>query len=59
LEWSYFSHYQMVVRQKLKDLFLNEWYSRINESSNTSFYKFFKKSLGIEPYLSYSQCNDF
>lgn len=42
---------QLTVKQKLKDLFLNDWYSKVENSSNSTFYRVFKKSFGIESYL--------
>ena len=42
---------QLTVKQKLKDLFINDWYSKIESSTNSAFYKVFKKSFGIESYL--------
>ena len=45
---------KLAIKRKLSDLFLNEWYSLVNYSSNSSFYKVFKQSFGIEDYLSYT-----
>lgn len=47
-----FNWLKLAVKQKLKDLFLNEWYSKIDNSSNSMFYRVFKKTFGIEPYLA-------
>lgn len=43
---------KMSVKQKLQDLFLNNWYHLVENSSNSTFYRVFKKSFGIESYLS-------
>lgn len=43
---------KLAVRQKLKDLFLNNWYTLIENASNSTFYKLFKRSFGFESYLS-------
>ena len=40
------------VRQKLKDLFLQQWYSTIEESPTCSNYKLFKSTFCFEEYLS-------
>ena len=39
------------VKQKLKDLFLLEWYSLVENSNKSKVYKIFKKSFGFENYL--------
>ena len=38
------------VRQKLKDIFLNDWYSSVENSSNSTFYRIFK-TFELEKYL--------
>lgn len=43
---------KIVVKQKLKDLFLNEWYTKVENSSNSMFYRVFKRTFGTERYLS-------
>ena len=42
---------KLTVKRKLKDLFLTKWYSQINNSSKSQFYKYFKTSFGYENYL--------
>ena len=39
------------VKQKLKDLFINEWFSLVETSSNATFYRIFKTKFGFEPYI--------
>ena len=39
------------IKHKLTDLFLNEWYSSVDNSSKCSDYKLFKQSFGFEKYL--------
>ena len=39
------------VKQKLKDLFLQQWYSSIEQSNACSNYKLFKSTFGLEEYL--------
>ena len=48
---------KLTVRQKLKDLFINNWYSSVENSSNGTFYRLIKKSFGYEQYLSNTQNN--
>lgn len=43
---------RLTVKQKLQDLFINEWYSQVDNSSNSTFYRIFKKELKFESYLS-------
>ena len=40
------------IKQKLKDLFTNEWFSQVENSSSCSFYTSFKTSFGFENYLN-------
>ena len=40
------------VKQKLSDLFLNQWYSGLENSQNCKIYSIFKTQFGIEKYLS-------
>ena len=40
------------VKQKLSDLFINEWFANIETSSNSVFYRIFKKEFGLAKYLS-------
>ena len=42
---------KLAVKRKLKDIFLSNWYSLIENSSNSQFYKCFKNSFGYESYL--------
>ena len=39
------------VKQKLQDLFINEWFSLIETSSNATFYRIFKTKFGMESFL--------
>jgi hypothetical protein len=43
---------KLAVRQKLKDLFINDWASLIDQTNKCSTYKIFKHNFGIEKYLS-------
>lgn len=42
---------KLAIRQKLKDIFLNDWYSVIQNSSKSTFYRIFKKEFKFEKYL--------
>lgn len=46
---------KLSVKRKLQNLFLSNWYSLVEDSPNSTFYKAFKRSFSREPYLSYSQ----
>ena len=37
---------------KIKRSIFNEWYSKIENSSNSSFYRVFKRTFGFESYLA-------
>lgn len=39
------------IKQKLSDLFINQWYSLLENSSNCVNYKLFKRTFGFEQYL--------
>ena len=39
------------VKQKLSDIFLNDWYCTVNESSKCKNYRLFKETFHFEPYL--------
>ena len=41
-----------IFKERLKDNLLQEWYSDVNESSKTYYYKSFKCILEMETYLS-------
>jgi hypothetical protein len=48
------NHTQLVanVKQKFSDLFLNDWYCTVNESSICEIYKLFKEKIHFGPYLT-------
>lgn len=39
------------IKQKAKDLYINEWYNTINESSSCVNYRLFKEKFNLENYL--------
>ena len=39
------------VKQKLQDLFINEWHSKVESSESSSNYRIFKTKFEIEYYL--------
>lgn len=39
------------IKQKAKDLYINEWYNTINESSSCVNYRLFKENFNLENYL--------
>lgn len=39
------------IKQKAKDLYINEWYNSINESSSCVSYRLFKEEFNLENYL--------
>lgn len=43
---------KLSVRQKLKDLFINEWFACVENSNKSITYRIFKHSFGMESYLS-------
>ena len=42
---------QLNVKQKLSDLFINEWLSILNTSNKCQHYRIFKNTLGYETFL--------
>lgn len=42
---------KLSVRQKLKDMFLSDWYSFLDNSNKSMCYRVFKKTFGFENYL--------
>ena len=45
------------VKQKLVDLFLNDWYSSVENTSSCITYRLFKKEFKFEKYLMYTPTN--
>jgi hypothetical protein len=41
-----------IVRQKLNDQFIQNWFSQINNTSRGEFYSLFKEEFQLESYLS-------
>jgi hypothetical protein len=41
----------LTVKQKLKDVFLNDWYSNLENASSCKNYRLFKDKFGFEDYL--------
>jgi hypothetical protein len=41
----------LTIKQKLSDIFINEWYSNIENQSKCRSYKLFKHNFGFEKYL--------
>ena len=39
------------IQQKLTDLFINKWYSEIEQSSKCNLYRTYKSKFGLEKYL--------
>jgi len=42
---------KLSIWQKLRDLFINEWFSSIENSNKELFYRIFKTDVGLEPYF--------
>ena len=40
------------VKQRLKDLYINEWQSKVDESTSCLNYRLYKDNFRIEPYLT-------
>ena len=40
-----------IVRQKLNDQFIQNWFSQINNTSKGEFYSLFKEEFQLESYL--------
>ena len=40
------------IKQRLSDLFINEWRTECDEKSSCTFYRIFKTNFGFETYLT-------